>query len=135
MRLMKQSSLRVELLEDRCLPSANVILEWNQLALDAVRSQFELLAVDRETQVTSSTAPPCRPPSGSRARAGNTAHLPGDGTSLLPKRLDWPGSAGSRVDPAYMGAVQARLTHPVEVTDRGRVPAELVVQVMAATRQ
>jgi hypothetical protein len=35
---MKQSSLRVELLEDRCLPSANVILEWNQLALDAIRA-------------------------------------------------------------------------------------------------
>ena len=28
---------RVELLEDRCLLSANVVLEWNQLALDAIR--------------------------------------------------------------------------------------------------
>jgi membrane-associated phospholipid phosphatase len=36
MRLRKQSSLRVEPLEDRCLPSANVVLEWNQLALHAV---------------------------------------------------------------------------------------------------
>src|SRR5947209_19537744 len=38
MRLMKQNGLRVELLEDRCLPSATVILEWNQLALDAIRA-------------------------------------------------------------------------------------------------
>ena len=37
MRLSKQNSLRVEPLEDRCMPSANVILEWNQLALDAIR--------------------------------------------------------------------------------------------------
>jgi len=29
MILKKPSSLRVELLEDRCLPSANVIVEWN----------------------------------------------------------------------------------------------------------
>src|SRR5213595_3745533 len=36
MVLMKQSRLRVEPLEDRCLPSANVVLEWNQLALHAV---------------------------------------------------------------------------------------------------
>src|SRR5262249_55158722 len=36
MRLMKQSALHVELLEDRCLPSANVVLEWNQLALHAI---------------------------------------------------------------------------------------------------
>ena len=37
MRLMKQRRLRVEQLEDRCLPSANVVLEWNQLTLDAIR--------------------------------------------------------------------------------------------------
>src|SRR5947209_9742939 len=37
MRLMKQSVLRVEQLEDRGLPSANVVLEWNQLTLDAIR--------------------------------------------------------------------------------------------------
>src|SRR6266702_3134466 len=36
MRLMKQNVLRVEQLEDRCLMSANVILEWNQLAVHAV---------------------------------------------------------------------------------------------------
>src|SRR5262245_63603422 len=36
MRLMKRSMLRVEQLEDRCLPSANVVLEWNQLAVHAV---------------------------------------------------------------------------------------------------
>src|SRR5262249_51455197 len=36
MRLGKQGMLRVEQLEDRCLPSANVVLEWNQLALHAV---------------------------------------------------------------------------------------------------
>lgn len=36
MVLMKQSRLRVEQLEDRCLPSANVVLEWNQLTLDAI---------------------------------------------------------------------------------------------------
>jgi hypothetical protein len=36
MRLMKQRVLRVEPLEDRCLPSANVVIEWNQLALHAV---------------------------------------------------------------------------------------------------
>src|SRR5262245_11545789 len=36
MRLMKKSVLRVETLEDRCLPSANLVLEWNQLALQAI---------------------------------------------------------------------------------------------------
>jgi hypothetical protein len=35
MGLMKQCLLRVEQLEDRCLLSGNVVLEWNQLALDA----------------------------------------------------------------------------------------------------
>jgi membrane-associated phospholipid phosphatase len=34
--MMKQRGLRVEQLEDRWLPSANVVLEWNQLALHAV---------------------------------------------------------------------------------------------------
>ncbi len=38
MVLLKQRSLHVELLEDRCMPSANVILEWNQLAIDAIRA-------------------------------------------------------------------------------------------------
>src|SRR5262249_38857577 len=36
MRLRKQRVLRVEPLEDRCLLSANVVLEWNQLALHAI---------------------------------------------------------------------------------------------------
>lgn len=36
MALLKQRSLRVEALEDRCLLSANVVLEWNQLALHAI---------------------------------------------------------------------------------------------------
>src|SRR5262245_10761917 len=36
MRLRKQCLPRVELLEDRCLLSADVVLEWNQLALHAV---------------------------------------------------------------------------------------------------
>src|SRR5438105_3174601 len=36
MGLRKRSVLRLEPLEDRCLPSANVILEWNQLALNAI---------------------------------------------------------------------------------------------------
>jgi hypothetical protein len=36
MRLRKQRVLCVEQLEDRCVPSANVVLEWNQLALHAV---------------------------------------------------------------------------------------------------
>jgi PAP2 superfamily len=33
-KLMKQSLLRVEPLEDRCLPSADFVLEWNSLLLD-----------------------------------------------------------------------------------------------------
>src|SRR4051812_43428373 len=37
MRLMKQRRLRVEQLDDRCLPSASVVVEWNQLTLDAIR--------------------------------------------------------------------------------------------------
>src|SRR5438874_1504370 len=36
MGLLKQRVLRLEPLEDRCVPSANVVLEWNQLALHAV---------------------------------------------------------------------------------------------------
>jgi membrane-associated phospholipid phosphatase len=36
MKLVKQRRLRVEALDDRCLPSANVVLEWNQLAVHAV---------------------------------------------------------------------------------------------------
>src|SRR5437588_12167902 len=37
MGLMKQSRLRVEQLEDRCLLSGDVVLEWNQRVLDAIR--------------------------------------------------------------------------------------------------
>ena len=33
---LKQSRLILEQLEDRCLLSANVVLEWNQLAVHAV---------------------------------------------------------------------------------------------------
>src|SRR5262245_66242115 len=36
MRLSKPCLPRVELLEDRCLLSGDVVLEWNQLALRAV---------------------------------------------------------------------------------------------------
>lgn len=38
MGLIKQRRLRIEPLEDRCIPSTNVIFEWNQLALDAIRA-------------------------------------------------------------------------------------------------
>ena len=37
MKPTKHSALRVEQLEDRALLSASVILEWNQLTLDAIR--------------------------------------------------------------------------------------------------
>jgi membrane-associated phospholipid phosphatase len=37
MGLVKKSVLRVEPLEDRSVPSADVVLEWNQLALNAIR--------------------------------------------------------------------------------------------------
>src|SRR5213079_73747 len=37
LRLRKQRVLRVEQLEDRCLLSGGVVLEWNQLALGAIR--------------------------------------------------------------------------------------------------
>jgi len=37
MATLKQSRLRVEQLDDRCLPSASVVLEWNQLTLNAIR--------------------------------------------------------------------------------------------------
>src|SRR5262245_6230296 len=36
MTLKRRSLLRVELLEDRCLLSADVVIEWNQLAVHAV---------------------------------------------------------------------------------------------------
>ena len=34
MGLSKQNVLRVEQLEDRCVPSAAVVFEWNDLLLD-----------------------------------------------------------------------------------------------------
>src|SRR5437016_12743259 len=37
MGLRKSSLLRVEPLEDRCLLSGDVVVEWNRLALDAIR--------------------------------------------------------------------------------------------------
>src|SRR5437763_1193901 len=37
MRLRKRSVPRVEQLEDRCLLSADVVVEWNQRVLDAIR--------------------------------------------------------------------------------------------------
>jgi membrane-associated phospholipid phosphatase len=53
MRLMKQNVLRVEQLEDRCLMSANVVIEWNQLALDAIRqTNANLLLASRALAIT-----------------------------------------------------------------------------------
>ena len=53
MGLMKQSRLRVEQLEDRCLPSANVVLEWNQLALDAIgQARVNPLLASRALAIT-----------------------------------------------------------------------------------
>jgi hypothetical protein len=37
MRLMKKSLLRVEPLEDRCLPSADLVFQWNDMLLDVQR--------------------------------------------------------------------------------------------------
>jgi membrane-associated phospholipid phosphatase len=53
MRLSKQSVLRVEPLEDRCLLSGNVVLEWNQLALDAIRqTNANVLLASRALAIT-----------------------------------------------------------------------------------
>ena len=53
MVLTKKSRLRVEPLEDRCLPSANVILEWNQLALHAVgQARLSPVFVSRDLAIT-----------------------------------------------------------------------------------
>ena len=65
MRLMKQRVLRVEPLEDRCLPSANVVIEWNQLALHAVGQarlapvfvSFARVVCDRMTTALSARRP------------------------------------------------------------------------------
>lgn len=53
MRVLKQRSLRVEQLEDRCLLSANVVLEWNQLALHAVgQARLSPVFVSRDLAIT-----------------------------------------------------------------------------------
>jgi membrane-associated phospholipid phosphatase len=50
---MKQGGFRVEQLEDRCLPSANVVLEWNQLALHAVgQARLSPVFVSRDLAIT-----------------------------------------------------------------------------------
>jgi membrane-associated phospholipid phosphatase len=53
MTLKKQSLPRVETLEDRCLPSANVVLEWNQLALQAIgQARLNPVATSRALAIT-----------------------------------------------------------------------------------
>jgi len=53
MVLLKQTRLRVEPLEDRCLPSANVVLEWNQLALNAIgQTKANPLVASRALAIT-----------------------------------------------------------------------------------
>jgi membrane-associated phospholipid phosphatase len=50
---MKESVLRVEELEDRCLLSANVVLEWNRLALQAVgQARLSPVFVSRDLAIT-----------------------------------------------------------------------------------
>jgi hypothetical protein len=50
---MKQCVVRVEPLEDRSLPSANVVLEWNQLALHAVgQARVSPVVVSRALAIT-----------------------------------------------------------------------------------
>jgi membrane-associated phospholipid phosphatase len=53
MVLLKPSLLSVEPLEDRCLLSANVVLEWNQLALHAVgQARLSPVFVSRDLAIT-----------------------------------------------------------------------------------
>jgi membrane-associated phospholipid phosphatase len=53
MRFRKQGVLSVEPLEDRCLPSVNVVLEWNQLALHAVgQARLSPVFVSRDLAIT-----------------------------------------------------------------------------------
>jgi membrane-associated phospholipid phosphatase len=53
MVLLKPCLLRVEPLEDRCLLSANVVLEWNQLALHAVgQARLSPVFVSRDLAIT-----------------------------------------------------------------------------------
>jgi hypothetical protein len=50
---MKQSVLHVEQLEDRLVPSANVVLEWNQMALHAVgQGRLNPVAASRALAIT-----------------------------------------------------------------------------------
>jgi membrane-associated phospholipid phosphatase len=50
---MKQNRLRLEALDDRCLPSANVVIEWNQLALHAVgQAKLSPVFVSRDLAIT-----------------------------------------------------------------------------------
>jgi membrane-associated phospholipid phosphatase len=53
MVLLKQSRLRLEPLEDRCMPSANVVLEWNQLALHGVgQARVSPVVASRDLAIT-----------------------------------------------------------------------------------
>jgi hypothetical protein len=53
MRIGKQSVLRAEQLEDRCLLSGNVVLEWNQLALHGVgQARLTPVFVSRDLAIT-----------------------------------------------------------------------------------
>src|SRR5262249_59408031 len=48
---------RLEPLDDRCLPSANVVLEWNQLALHAVgQARLSPAFVSRDLAITQAAA-------------------------------------------------------------------------------
>src|SRR6266571_3546281 len=37
--------LRIELLEDRCLPAADVVLQWNQAVLQAIRNDKPTIGI------------------------------------------------------------------------------------------
>jgi membrane-associated phospholipid phosphatase len=53
MRPRKQNAPRVEQLEDRCVPSADVVIEWNQLALHAVaQARLSPVFVSRDLAIT-----------------------------------------------------------------------------------
>src|SRR6478609_7556301 len=53
MRLRKQRVLHLEQLEDRCLLSANVVLEWNQLALHAIgQARVSAVVASRALAIT-----------------------------------------------------------------------------------
>src|SRR5437762_8703758 len=47
---------RLEPLDDRCLPSANVVIEWNQLALHAVgQARVSPVVASRDLAITQAT--------------------------------------------------------------------------------